>query len=59
MWLPGGGSLPRQIANAHVAFNVLGVAAFIAFTPLAARLLESISPETAPDAHGVPPRALN
>lgn len=32
MALPGGDSLPRQIANAHVTFNVLGVAVFIGAT---------------------------
>ena len=43
--LPGGDAVPRQIANAHVAFNVLGVALFIAFTPQIARLLEHVPPE--------------
>jgi phosphate:Na+ symporter len=42
--LPGGGSVPRQIANAHVAFNVIGVALFIGFTPQIAHLLERIVP---------------
>jgi phosphate:Na+ symporter len=42
--LPGGDSLPRQIANAHVAFNVLGTALFIGFTPQIARLLKRILP---------------
>lgn len=42
--LPGGDSVPRQIANAHVAFNVLGVTAFIGFTPWIARLLERVVP---------------
>lgn len=42
--LPGGDSLPRQIANAHVAFNVLGVAVFIGFTPWIGRLLERVVP---------------
>jgi Na+/phosphate symporter len=32
--LPCGDSLPRQIANAHVAFNVLGVVAFLPFTAM-------------------------
>lgn len=45
MALPGGGSLTRQIANAHVAFNVLGVAAFIGFTPVIARLLTHVVPD--------------
>ena len=43
--LPGGDSLPRQIANAHVAFNVLGVAAFLPFTAKIARLLERSLPD--------------
>ena len=40
----GGDSLPRQIANAHVAFNVLGVALFIGFVPQIARLLRRVIP---------------
>jgi phosphate:Na+ symporter len=44
--LPGGDSLPRQIANAHVAFNVLGVAAFLPFSAMIARLLERLLPDT-------------
>lgn len=43
--LPGGDVLPRQIANAHMAFNVLGVAVFIGFTPLIAKLLVTILPD--------------
>jgi phosphate:Na+ symporter len=43
--LPGGDSLPRQIANAHVAFNVLGVAAFLPFTAMIARLLGRLLPD--------------
>ena len=42
--LPAGDSLPRQIANAHVAFNVLGVAVFIGFVPQIARLLRLVIP---------------
>ena len=45
--LPGGDSIPRQIANAHVAFNVFGVAAFVWFTPALARLLEWLIPDAA------------
>ncbi|HXG90376.1 MAG TPA: Na/Pi symporter [Vicinamibacterales bacterium] len=47
--LPGGDSLPRQIANAHMTFNVLGVAAFIGFTPLIARLLNYVVPDARGD----------
>jgi phosphate:Na+ symporter len=43
--LPGGDSLPRQIANAHVAFNLLGVAIFIGFTPVLARFLNRVIPD--------------
>jgi phosphate:Na+ symporter len=43
--MPGGDSLPRQIANAHVAFNILGVLAFLPFTARIARLLERLIPE--------------
>jgi phosphate:Na+ symporter len=43
--LPGRDSLPRQIANAHVAFNVIGVAAFLPFTAKIARLLERSLPD--------------
>jgi phosphate:Na+ symporter len=43
--LPSGDSLPRQIANAHVAFNVLGVLAFLPFTARIARLLEQLVPD--------------
>jgi phosphate:Na+ symporter len=45
--LPGSESLPRQIANAHVAFNVLGVAVFLPFTALIARILEQLLPDKA------------
>lgn len=40
--LPSGGSVARQIANAHVAFNVLGVAVCVVFTPQMARALERV-----------------
>jgi phosphate:Na+ symporter len=43
--LPGSGSLERQIANAHVAFNVIGVAAFIPLSNSIARLLERVVPD--------------
>ncbi|WP_338663718.1 Na/Pi symporter [Pararoseomonas sp. SCSIO 73927] len=35
----------HQIANAHVAFNVIGALAFLWITPLCARLLERLVPE--------------
>jgi phosphate:Na+ symporter len=37
--------VPRQIANAHVAFNVLGVAVFLPFIALIARFLERLLPD--------------
>jgi phosphate:Na+ symporter len=43
--LPGGNSVARQIANAHVAFNVLGVAAFLPFTAMIARWLGRLLPD--------------
>jgi phosphate:Na+ symporter len=43
--LPGGESLPRQIANAHVAFNVVGVAVFLPFIAPIARFLERLLPD--------------
>lgn len=42
--LPGGDMLPRQIANAHVLFNVAGVLLFVGFTPGIARLLHWMIP---------------
>lgn len=44
--LPGGDALPRQIANAHVLFNVAGVLLFVGFTPGIARLLQRVIPGT-------------
>ena len=43
--LPGGESLPRQIANAHVAFNVLGVVIFLPVVGRVARLLQRLIPD--------------
>ena len=47
-WLtPGAGpdAVARQIANAHVAFNVIGVLAALPFLNAAARLVQRIVPE--------------
>lgn len=44
------GDVARQIANAHMLFNVGGVFLFIWFTPLYARFLCWAIPEKAPDA---------
>jgi phosphate:Na+ symporter len=48
------GAIGRQIANAHVAFNVLGVLAILPFLNHAAALVERLIPERAPDRSGVP-----
>ena len=42
--LTPGGTVGRHIANAPVAFNVLGVLLFIGFEPLASKLLYRIIP---------------
>ena len=42
---PGGG-VARHLANAHVAFNVLGVLLFIGFVPWIARALERLLPSS-------------
>jgi phosphate:Na+ symporter len=55
--LPGGDNVARQIANAHVAFNVLGVVLFIGFTSHIARVLKSLLPgeDRQPAAESSPP----
>lgn len=40
-----GADVPRQIANAQLIFNVLGVALFIGFTPLISRALQTVIPD--------------
>jgi len=45
--LTPGGSAARHIANAHVAFNVLGVALFIWFVPWISRALHWVFPPRA------------
>lgn len=62
-WLSAGAVPARQLANAHVLFNVLGVLLMAPLVPQAAALLERWLPEKAalptgtvamPDAHPVP-----
>lgn len=53
--LPDGGAVARQIANAHVTFNVIGVALFVGFLTPIAHLLERAIPSRA--AGHVPPDA--
>ncbi|MBD1901912.1 MULTISPECIES: Na/Pi cotransporter family protein [Cyanophyceae] len=43
-WISGGADVARQIANAQVIFNVLGVVLVIGFLPLIARGLEMLIP---------------
>lgn len=45
--LPGEMSVGRQIANAQIIFNLLGVAAVLPFLPALARMLERLIPERA------------
>lgn len=44
-WASGGASVGRQIANAQVLFNVLGVLLFIGFVPLIDRVLKALVPD--------------
>ena len=43
-WLTPGGSTARHVANAHVAFNVLGVLLFLPVVKQAARALYRVIP---------------
>lgn len=47
--ISGGGNVGRQIANAQLIFNVIGVALVIGFVPLIARSLEKLLPDTEAD----------
>lgn len=44
VWVSNGAEIQRQIANAHLTFNILGVLLFIGFTPWIAQFLEQIIP---------------
>jgi phosphate:Na+ symporter len=46
VWISAGASIARQIANAHFLFNVMGVIIFAAFTPIIAKALQKIMPQT-------------
>ncbi|WNG17214.1 Na/Pi cotransporter family protein [Cystobacter fuscus] len=48
-WVSGGASVGRQIANAQVIFNVLGVLLFIGFVPLIDRALQVLLPDRRTD----------
>lgn len=47
--ISGGGGVGRQIANAQMLFNILGVVIVIGFLPVIARVLEKLIPETQAD----------
>lgn len=47
--ISGGGNVGRQIANAQLVFNVIGVALVIGFVPMIARGLEKLLPDTEAD----------
>lgn len=51
-----GESIGRQIANAQVIFNVLGVVLVIGFLPLIARALEKLIPDVESEQKVSPPR---
>jgi phosphate:Na+ symporter len=42
----GGGNVGRQIANAQLIFNLIGVIVVVGFLPLIARILERLIPDT-------------
>jgi phosphate:Na+ symporter len=44
-WLPSGGDVERQIANAHVFFNVAGALIFLPLAPLCTRGLQVLVPD--------------
>lgn len=43
----GSDSIPRQIANGHMIFNIMTAAILISFVPLAAKLISKLIPEKA------------
>ncbi|MBD3880735.1 Na/Pi cotransporter family protein [Phormidium tenue FACHB-886] len=47
--ISGGGDVGRQVANAQMIFNIIGVVAVIGFLPLIARGLERLVPDTQAD----------
>lgn len=57
--LPGGDQLPRQIANAHVLFNVAGVLLFLPFTSAIADALHRVLPDRADRKPTLDPRGAD
>ncbi|MFY0576592.1 Na/Pi symporter [Cystobacter fuscus] len=53
-WVSGDASVGRQLANAQVIFNVLGVLLFIGFVPLIDRALQVLLPERRTEAASPP-----
>jgi phosphate:Na+ symporter len=45
LYLSGNSDIYRQIANAHMLFNILGVLLFLPFVPLVEKLLNRFIPE--------------
>lgn len=56
-WM-GSDSIPRQIANGHMMFNIMTAAILISFVPLTAKLVEKLVPEKA-EGEGFRPKYLN
>jgi phosphate:Na+ symporter len=47
--ISGGAGVGRQVANAQMLFNILGVVLLIGFLPIVARLLEKLVPDSQAD----------
>jgi phosphate:Na+ symporter len=47
--ISGGGGVGRQVANAQMIFNILGVVLLIGFLPIVTRLLERLVPDSQAD----------
>jgi phosphate:Na+ symporter len=56
-WVSGDASVGRQIANAQLLFNLIGVAVVLPFLPRVARLLERVIPDAKPK-HALQPASL-
>ncbi|WP_009631255.1 Na/Pi cotransporter family protein [Synechocystis sp. PCC 7509] len=54
-----GDDVGRQVANAQIIFNVMGVVAVIGFLPIIARLLEKFIPDVASDRKLQPEKLLS
>jgi len=45
LWISGGAGIDKQIANAHVLFNILGVLVFLPFVNITVKLFNAILPD--------------